>query len=75
MNGNTDSTAGLVTADAGSAADHAQWIGLSGALDRAKDAIAEALRELEHCNKQEAQAARGHLVRAQGLLEEGFIQT
>ena len=53
MNGNSDRSAGVEPADAGSANDHA-----SGPGGRAGAAILQALAALEGCNKQEAEEAK-----------------
>lgn len=65
MDGNSDRTAGLESADASGDADHA-----AGARSRTRDHIAAALEALEGCNKFEAQEARRFLHRA--LAEEAI---
>lgn len=65
MDGTSNRTAGLEPADAGSADDHP-----GGNRSRTRDHIAAALEALAFCNKQEAQDARSHLLRA--LAEEAY---
>lgn len=59
MDGNTDRSTGLGSAEPSSPADHPERL-----RNRARDLVAAALEALEGCNKQEAQEARRLLFHA-----------
>lgn len=67
MDGNTDRTAGLESADPGGGANHQAGTGRS-AISRALEAVQAAQESLHYCNRQESLTARLWLAQAEEIL-------
>lgn len=68
---NSDRAAGVEPADASSGADHPIRV-WRGSVADAQEALEDALRILEVCNRQETEAARCIVLEALGHLEEAL---